>query len=240
VQGYTRHQLKQDRFAETAKDAAQWTAGHRRAVAWAVGLVLFAVAGYFGFNAWSDNRSEKSNAALGAAMRTLLMPLRPANTPPGGDDKDSFANATERARAANKQFKAVADQYDMFPYPKPAKIARYMEGVTSMQAGDNAAAEKQLKAVSESRDKSIAALGKMALAQLYRNTGRQSDAARVYKDVQEHPADTVSKAQAQLAMAEMYEQSDPQQAATLYQQIKKDNPGTIAEQIADARLASVK
>src|SRR5262249_56523952 len=110
-------------------------------------------------------------------------------------------------RAAGKEFKAVADQYDKFPYPKAARIARYMEGVAAMQAGDNAQAESVLKSVAESNNKSVAALSKMALAQLYRNTGRQSDAARIYKDLVDHPADTVSKVQAQLAMATMYEVS---------------------------------
>jgi len=83
-------------------------------------------------------------------------------------------------------------------------------------------------------------LSKMALAQLYRNTGRQSDAARIYKDLVDHPADTVSKVQAQLAMAEMYEVSDPQQAALIYQQIQKENADNAAGQIAASRLASIK
>jgi predicted negative regulator of RcsB-dependent stress response len=239
VQGYTRRQLKQDRFAETAKDAAAWTAGHQRAVVWGIGLALIAVAGYFGFTTWQDRQSEKANAALGAAMRVFATPLRAPGTPPG-EAKDSFATLAERAKAAGKEFKAAADQYDKLPYPKAARIARYMEGVTAAQVGDNAQAEKVLKAVAESRDKSIAALAKMALAQLYRDTGRQSDAARIYKDVQEHPADTVSKVQAQLAVAEMYESTDPQQAAALYKQIQKENADNPAGQIATARLASVK
>ena len=239
MQGYTRRQLKQDKFAETAKDAAEWTAGHRRAVAWAIGLALIAIAGYFGFTTWQDRQSEKANAALGAAMRTFSTPLRGPGTP-AGQDKDSFTTVTERAKAAGKEFKAAADQYDQLPYPKAARIARYMEGVTSAQAGDNGQAEKTLKSVSESRDKSVAALAKMALAQLYRDTGRQSDAARIYRDVQEHPADTVSKVQAQLAIAEMYESTDPQQAQALYKQIQQENPDNAAGQIAAARLASVK
>lgn len=241
MQGYTRHQLKRDRFAETAQDAAQWTAGHRHALLWGLGLAVLAIAGYFGLTTWQDRQSEKVNAALTAATRVLNTPLRPAGTPAGDpQSKDAFATATERAKAAQKEFKATADQYDKFPYPKAARVARYMEGVADMQAGDNAQAETVLKAVAESRDKSIAALSKMALAQLYRNTNRQSDAARIYKDLQDHPADTVSKVQAQLAMAEMYEIADPQQAATLYQQIQKENATTPAGQIAASRLASIK
>jgi predicted negative regulator of RcsB-dependent stress response len=241
VQGYTRHQLKRDRFAETAQDAAQWTAGHQRAVLWGLGLAVLAVAGYFGFTTWQDKQSEKANLALAAATRVLNTPLRPAATPAGdAQTKDTFASTGERAKAAQKEFKAAADQYDRFPYPKAARVARYMEGITDMQAGDNAQAETVLKSVAESHDKSVAALAKIGLAQLYRNTNRLSDAARIYKDLEDHPADTVSKVQAQLAMAEMYEIADPQQAAILYQQIQKENAATPAGQIAASRLASIK
>jgi predicted negative regulator of RcsB-dependent stress response len=206
-----------------------------------LGLAVLAVGGYFGFTIWQDRESDKANAALAAATRVLATPLRSAGTPAGeAQSQDTYANATERAKAARKEFKAAADQYDKFPYPKAARIARYMEGVAAMQAGDNAQAETALKSVAESREKSIAALSKMALAQLYRNTNRQSDAARIYKDLEEHPADTVSKVQAQLAMAEMYEMADPQQATTLYKQIQTENATNPAGQIAAARLASIK
>ena len=240
MQGYSRHQLKRDKFAETAQDAAEWTAGHQRAVFWGLGLAVLAVAGYFGFTTWQDRQSEKANVALAAATRVLNSPLRPPGTPAGDTQSgDTFPSAAERAKAAQKEFTAAADQYDRLPYPKAARIARYMEGVAATQAGDKAQAETVLKSVAESRDKSIAALSKMALAQLYRDTNRQSDAARIYTDLADHPTDTVPKVQAQLAMAEMYETASPQQAATLYQQIQKENAATPAGQIAASRLASV-
>jgi predicted negative regulator of RcsB-dependent stress response len=236
VQGYTRRQLKENRFAETTKDAVQWTSGHRSLVTWGLVLVVIAVAGYFGAKAWLDRQSEAANTALGGALRTLNSPLRAPDTPTG-IDTDSFTSAADRAKAAAKQFQAVADSYKL---TKAGKLARYMGGMATMQAGDNAAAEQQLKTVAESGDKSIAALGKMALASLYRSTNRQAEAAKIYKDLQDHPTDTVSKAQAQLEMAEMYEKTDPQQAASLYQQIQKENPTDVAGQIAAARLSTVK
>jgi hypothetical protein len=115
-----------------------------------------------------------------------------------------------------------------------------MEGMAAMDAGDKAAAEQALKDVAGSSDKSVAALAKMALASLYRSTNRQVEASKLYKDLQDHPTDTVSKVQAQLEMAEMYEASDPQQAASLYQQIQKENPTGIAGQIATGKLAGPK
>jgi predicted negative regulator of RcsB-dependent stress response len=236
VQGYTRRQLKEDKFAEKTKEAMQWTAGHQRLVVWAVVVVVLGLGGYFGYSTWESRQSEAANAALGSAMRTLNDQLRPAGAPPA-EGEQSFTSVADRAKAAGKQFKAVADQYS---YTKPGKIARYMEGVAAMQAGDGASAEQQFKAVAGSNDKNIAALAKMALASYYRSSNKLSDATRIYKDLQDHPTDTVSKVQAQLAMAEMYENSDPQQAASLYQQIQRENPANLAGQMAAARLATVK
>jgi TolA-binding protein len=237
MQGYTRRQLKEDRFAETAKDAADWASGHRRSVVWAVAIVVLVAAGIGGFFVWQSRQSEQANIALGAAMRTFTDPLRPAGTPaPAGEDA-GYTNSVDRAKAAAKQFQPIADKYSL---TKAGKIARYMQGVATMQAGDNATAERLLKEVSGSRDKDVAALAKMALANLYRSTGRQSDAVKIYKEIESNPTNTVSKAEAQLAMASMYESTDPQQAATIYQQIQKESPTSTAAQIAASRLNSGK
>ena len=236
MQGYTRRQLKQDRFAETTKDAVQWTAGHQRPLVWGIGLVLVALGGYFAYTTWESRQSDLANAALGGGMHTFTDQLRPAGLPPV-EGAQSFTSIADRAKAAGKEFKAVADKYS---YTRPGKIARYMEGVAAAQAGDGAAAEEQLKAVAGSRDKNIAALAKMALAAQYRSSNKLSDATRIYKDLLDHPTDTVSKAQAQLAMAEMYENTDPQEAKSIYEQIQKENPDNPAGQFASARLATVK
>jgi hypothetical protein len=236
VQGYTRRQLKEDKFVETAKDAADWASGHRRPMTWGIGLVVLAAAAAAGLYFWLNHVSELANIDLGAAMRTLSEPLRPAGSPPPAGSDAGYTTVADRAKAAGKQFQAVADKYG---YVKAGKIARYMQGVTAMQAGDNAAAEQQLKAAAGSSDKNIAALAKMVLASLYRSSNRLADAARLYKDVEDHPADAVSKAQAQLEMAAMYEATNPQEAATIYQQIQKDDPKSTAAQIAAGRLAAV-
>jgi predicted negative regulator of RcsB-dependent stress response len=240
VQGYTRHQLKQDKFAEKTKEAVQWTAGHQAPLVWGIGLVMLAALAAYGYMLWQNNRNEAANAALGAAMRTLTAQVLPPGSPTKPDNKETFASAADRAKTAQQQFKAIADQFDKFPYPKAARIARYMEGVTAMQSGDNALAETTLKGLTGSSDANVAALAKMSLATLYRATNRSPEAIKIYKDLQDHPTDMVSKVQAQLEMAEMYESSDPQQASSIYRQIQTDDPKSPAAQIAGAKLAALK
>lgn len=233
MQGYTRRQLKEDRLAQTAQGAAQWTATHQRSVIWSIVAAVVVILAIVGFMSWQGRYNEHANVALGAAMRTFSTPLRPAGTP-AGDTSAGFASLAERGKAAAAEFKTAADNYS---WSKPGNIARYMEGVATMQAGDNARAEQTLKTAAGFRDKDVSSLAQMALVNLYRSTNRQADAIRTLKDLADHPTDTVSKAQAQLELASIYETSDPQQAANIYQQIQKENPSSPIAQIAASRMS---
>lgn len=235
MQGYTRRQLKQDKFVETTQEAVHWASGHQRPVIWAIALVIIIVAAYFGITTWLDRQNDSANAGLTVAMRTLSEPLRPADAPAG--QGTGYATPADRAKGAQKQFQDLAQKYS---YTKAGKVAQYMAGVAAIQAGDNATAEQQLRSVADSRDKDVAALAKLALASLYSSTNRQADAAGIYKELQDHPTTTVSKSQAQLQMAEMYEKTDPTQAMNIYQQIQKEDPASPAAQVASSRLASAK
>jgi len=212
-----------------------WASGHQRPVVWGVALIIIAAAAYFGGTTWIDHQNELANAGLTASFRTLTEPLRPADAPAG--QGTGYTTSAERAKAAAKQFQDLAGK---FSYTKAGRVAHYMQGVALVQAGDNAAAEQQLKSVADSRDKDVAALAKLALASLYRSTNRPADAVRLYKDLQDHPSSTVSKPEAQLEMAELYEKTDPTQAMNIYQQIQKEDPIGPAAQIAGARMNSVK
>ena len=232
MQGYTRRQLKEDKFVETAQGAAVWTASHRQAVLYSVIALIVIVLAGTGFWTWRNKQNDAANLALSGAMRVFTANIRPAGAP-ATPDVQSFGTMAERGKAAQKEFKAVADKY---PHTDAGKISRYLEGVSAMQAGENAAAEQQLKSAADSGDKNVAALAQMALANYSRSQNRAADATRLYKDLADHPTDTVSKAAAQLAMAETYENTDPAQAKALYQQIQKENPTSPAGQTAAAKL----
>jgi predicted negative regulator of RcsB-dependent stress response len=236
VPGYTRRQLKQDKFAETAQGAAEWATDHRRTVIWGAAALIAVVLIAIGIFTWHSRQIEQGNDALAAAMRTFDASLRAPGTP-APTDGPSYTSVAERAKAAEKQFKAVADKYSMVA---PGKIAAYMDGVALLQAGEAAAGEQQLKKAADSGDKDVAALAKMALAGVYRNSNRTSDAAKLYKEIADHPTATVSKATAQLELAELYEKTDPQQASALYQQIQKDDPQSTAARVAAQKLSNKK
>jgi TolA-binding protein len=167
----------------------------------------------------------------------MSSPIRPAGMPPQ-PDYPSFASSSERATAAHKQFQGIADKY---PQTHAGDFARYFLGVTSSQLGDYAAAERELKPVTEFHNADISSLAKMALASVYRNTNRNKDAEDLYNKLIQNPTSTVAKTSAQIQLAETYAaEGKLNEAKVIYGQVKKDVPQTEAGQIASAKLDQMK
>jgi len=241
VRAETRHQLKQDAFSRVtigaAEKTAHWSVEHRNTLAVAVVAVLVIAGAVAGGWYYLSAQDEKASFDLARAVRTLDTPLRPAGTPEQ-PDFPSFPSAKERSDTARKQFQTIVDKY---PHTRTADMARYFLGVTSATAGDNKAAESNLKAVVSSGSKELASVAKLALAALYGNTTRTKDAVALCQELISQPTASVSKATAQLQLAELYQTSNqPLDAKRLYEQIKKDNPGPQAVQIATEKLAELK
>lgn len=231
--GYTRHQLKEDRLADAAKGTVTWAGHHRKLVSVASSALLVAAA--LGVGGWAllQWREQKASFEMGSALRTYQRPLRPAGTPPN-PDFPSFASAAERAKAARAEFQAVADHYS---YNRSGRMAHYYVGLTAMELGETATAERELKAIAESGNRDLAPLGKFALATLYRSQKRDADAIQLYRQLIDNPSDSVPKATAQLELASLYEEKQPAEAGKLYQQVRIENPTGAAGEIAAARMS---
>jgi len=241
VRAETRHQLKQDAFSRVTIDAAgrtaDWTVEHRSTVI--IASVIVAVVLAVGIGGWFylSAQDEKASLELSQAVRTMDTMLRPAGTP-AQPDIPSFTSAKERSEAAKKQFQAIVDKY---PHTKSADMAHYFLGVTAVNLGDNAAAENNFKEVISSWNKEVAAVAKYALASLYGQTNRAKLGIALDQELINKPTASISKVSAQLQQAELYQNSNqPLDAKKLYEQIKKDNPGNEAGQLATQKLAELK
>jgi hypothetical protein len=241
VRAETRHQLKQDAFSRvtiaTAEKTAHWTVEHRSTLliaGIAVAVVLGAVVGGWYYLTTQD---EKASFDFAQAVRTMNAQLRPAGSP-AQPDVPSFTSAKERAEAAHKEFQAIADKY---PHTRTADMAHYFLGVTAADAGDNAAAERDLKHVASGGNGELASMAKLALASLYGDTNRVKEAVALYQELMKKPTRTVSKVAAQLQLADLYEASNqPLDAKRTYEEIKKENPAGEAAQLATQKLAELK
>jgi TolA-binding protein len=225
--------LKEDKLADAAKGTFTWAGHHRKLVSVASSALLVAAALGIGGWAFLQWREQKASFELGGALRTYQRPLRPAGTP-ANPDFPSFASADERAKAARTEFQAVADHYS---YTRSARMAHYYVGLTAIETGDTATAERELKAIADSGNKDLAPLGKFALASLYRSQKRDPDAIQLYRQLIDNPGDSVPKATAQLELASLYEEKQPAEAGKLYQQVRIENPTNAAGEIAASRLS---
>ena len=194
----TRHALKQDKFVQTTQSGVSWVGENRAAVirysVVAVVVLALVIAGAVYYN----QRSEAAESALGSALDAyssqLAQPGQPAT-------KGVYATAADRAKAANQQFVAVANQYGWLS--EGAK-AHYFAGITYEELGQNGPAETEFKAAASSWDGNLSSLAKFALAGFYHQTGRDAQAIDLYNGLIAKPTTAVPAYTSQLALADLY------------------------------------
>jgi predicted negative regulator of RcsB-dependent stress response len=231
VDTQTRHALKKDKFAQAAASSASWISGHRSGVvrlAITAAVVVVLVVG--GLIFWNI-RSAAADLALGQAIDLYDSPLAQPGAPP---EAGVYSASADRAREANREFVAVAGNFGWLP---AGAKARYFAGVTYLELGQTGPAETELKTAAGSWDRNLANLAKVALAGLYHQTGRDSQAIDIYNEIAAKPSSTVTTAVAQLDLAELYVAEGKQdQARTLWAKVKDTDKDGAAGQIASQKL----
>jgi len=233
VDQQTRQALKHDQFVDTTAHGLEWASENRRSLVVTgsiiLALILVIVGSYFIY----QRRAEQASVAFGEAMQAYQTPLaQPGQAVPPG--VKTFPSAADRAKAANALFLSVADKYGMTPN---GKLSRYFAGLTYIEAGQNASAESTLKQVTGGWNNDLAALAKLSLAQLYRQTGRDAQAIDLYNELTAKPATTVPAGLAQLQLAELYEnEGKPDAAKKIYAQLKDKDAKGPAGQLATQKL----
>jgi TolA-binding protein len=233
VRSYARHQLKQDAFAASTAETISWAVEHRSKLMAAATVVVVILALVAGGWAFIDYRDQQARQQLSAAIEKFNQPIRPAGmaaTP----DQPSYGSSEEQGKATHAEFVRIADKYS---HTQSSQLARYFAGVTSREMGDNAAAEKAFDEVAGSRYPEIASLAKFALAAVYHDMGKNSQAVDQYKQLIDHPTVSVGKSTAQFALASLYQSTGkPDEARHIYEQMQKEAPGTMVAQLASQRL----
>lgn len=223
VDNATKKQLKQpDQFVSLTEQGIDWANQNRsQAITWvvlAVSLILVLIGGYGLYS----SRSAKAETALGAALRTYQTPIAGPDqqVPPGAK---TFESVDARDKAALPAMQDVASKYGMM---KSGTVAKYFVGVMYAEMGQNQSAEDALKPVASSWDKDLSALAKLALAQLYRNTGREPQAVALYNEIANGSASTVSPGMAKIQLAEMYDaEGKTAEAKKIYAELKDKDKG---------------
>lgn len=229
----TRQALKKDKFVSTTTQSLEWAAEHRRSVMTTTGIVVAAVLVVIVGGLIYNSRSDSAAAAFGAALQTeQAQPIQPGEPVPAG--AKAFTSVAERAKAANAEFLNIANKYGMTP---AGENARYFAGITYMEAGQSQQAEDTLKQVAGGWNSNLAALAKFALAQLYRNSGRDPQAIDMYNQLSAKPTSTVPYGLAQLQLADLYQVEGKTDAAKkIYATLKDKDAKGPAGEIAGEKL----
>jgi tetratricopeptide (TPR) repeat protein len=233
VDQQTKAALKQDQFVTTTTHGLEWASENRKSVivtsALLLAMILVVVLSAVVYN----NRAEAASVAFGNAMQTYQTPLAPPGQPVPPGIK-TFPSASERAKAANALFVSVADKYGMTP---DGRNARYFAGLTYIEAGQSQTAEDTLKKVADGWNSDLAGLAKVALAQLYRNSGRNPQAIDLYNQLIAKPTTTVPSGLAKLQLAELYQsEGDTAKAKDIYAKLKDTDPKGVAGLTAAEKL----
>lgn len=229
----TRQALKHDQFIDTTQHGLEWASENRRSLILVGSIVAVLIAIVAVAAVIFSHRSEQASNAFGEAMLAYQSPIAAPGqqVPPG---VKTYPSASERAKAANQLFVKVADNYGITP---SGKLSRYFAGLTYVESGQNGPAESTLKQVAGGWNSDLASLAKLALAQLYRQTGRDAQAIEVYNDLTAHPSSAVPAGTAQLELAGLYEaENKPEMAKKIYAQLKDKDAKGPAGMIAAQKL----
>jgi hypothetical protein len=231
----SRKELKKNELRETLTHGAATVAAHQR-LTWILGSAALAVLlAVLGWRFYSQRQTARATADLTEAMKVFNARIRVASDPsfPGEvtyvDEKNKYADAA-------KQFSEVAGRYSR---TQPGRLARYYAALSLLQLDRNEEAERELRALESSGGETLAPLAKFQLAQLYSKTGRAEQALQLYQQLADNPAVFVPRAIVLLKMAEHHSQTNPEEAAKLYNQVKTEFPDSQAAQQADQGLQSL-
>ena len=214
----SRKELKQDKIRESFEHGAQAVYSHSTVAGIVVAIILVIAVGYAGWKFYTDRQTLQASVALDDAMKTFGARIGLAS--PAADSADfSFPTEEARANASLQKFTTVADKY---PHTNPGRLARYYQALTLEDLERHNQATEELKKISSGSDKELAAMAQYQLALIYARTGKPDDAIKTYRALADAKSVFVPRPMVLLELADLLRQSNPTEAASLYQQIKKE------------------
>jgi hypothetical protein len=228
----SRKELKQDKVRETIEHGAEAVLSHTRIAAIVALLSIVVASGYIAWYFYSDRQNAESSAALEDAMKIYSARIRGAGEPqePG---EISYTDPTQRAQDASLKFIAAATKY---PSTNAGKMARYYSALCMEDLERHNQALEELKKLSAGGDKELAALAQYQIAVINSRTGQAEEAIKQFRLLADKSSIFVPRPLVLLELAGLLKQSHPQEAAAVYQQIKKEFPNTAISEEADRGL----
>ena len=155
-----RHEIKTDRFLETAAVVQEFMATHGRTILFAVGAILIIAVGWLGMNWFVESREESASADLSAAVTYGKGDITPAEI--------------------ESKYKEVAEAHGG---TSGGAMALFRLGVTQLEQGDKEAAKESFQKIVDGRFPLHWELASYRLGAIYEEEGDLSKACDVYRAV---------------------------------------------------------
>jgi hypothetical protein len=234
-QHISRKELKQDKIRESLEHGAEAVISHRQFFSIVFGIIVLIVLGFVGWRSYNARQTVKASAGLDEAMKIYNARVRAANEPVEAGEVTYLDEPTKLEDAARK-FNEIADKY---PRVNPGMLARYYGALSLEQLGRFNQALENLRKLEDSSDKELAGLARFQMAEIHVRTGKPDDAIKIYRQLAEKPTVLVPKPLVLLQLAGQLRAKNPEEAAKIYNEIKKDYPDSAISEEAQRGLESL-
>jgi predicted negative regulator of RcsB-dependent stress response len=231
----SRKELKQDKIKETIEHGAEAVLSHTQFAAILVVVVLAVALGYGGWRFYIDRQTAQASSALEIGMKAYQGRIGTAPDP-AEPTQAVYPDEKARVQDALNKFTAVADKH---PSTNPGKLARYYAALCLEDLERHNQALEELKRISSSSDKELAAMAQYQIAVIEVRTGKTDDAIKIFRSLADKRSAIVPRPLVLLELAGALRNSNPKEAASIYEQIKKEFPDTTLADQADRGLESL-
>ncbi len=231
----SRKELKQDKIRDSIEHGAEAVYSHGRLTG-VIFLAVLVVGGAIGgWKIYSDRKTVEASAAFDGAMKVFGARIRtPGETPEPSEL--TYSDEASRAQDAAAKFSAVADKYSS---TNPGKFARYYAALTLEDLERHNQALEELKKLDAGNDKELAAMAQFQMAIINSRTGKSAEAVKILHALADKPSVLVPRPMVLLELANQLRQTNPKEAAGVYQQLKKEFPDSAIAEAADRGLDTI-
>ncbi len=227
----SRKELKQDKIHDAFEHGAEAVYSHKQMTLVVLLVVLVFAVGYGAWSVYSERQTAAASAAFDSAMKAYTGHIGAAD--PAEPGEAAYADEAARSNDAVVKFSGVADKY---PNTNPGRLARYYAALCLEDLDRQNQALEQLKKISSGSDKELASMAEYQTAVIYERTGKADDAVKILRGLADKPSVFVPRPLALLELGGALRQSNPKEAASIYQQVKKEYPESAISEEADRGL----
>jgi len=214
VAGYTRKDLKKDKFAEEVKHGYDFLSEHRSQTKLYGGIAALVIAigagSYFYIHYQAEVREEK----LAEAIRIDDAAFGPTPSQPG---VLHYATIEEKEKARAQAFGELATKYRG---SQEGAIAEFYLASDASDKGDMADAERRFKSILDAAPVEYSSMARLSLAKIYETQGKTAEAEKLLRYAMDHPSISVSKERATIQLALMIGKTNPDEARKLLEPLR--------------------